>query len=149
VGHRQHAATNPTVVRFPAERVGHFDFKCHFHFSFLSAGGFRPFPIIRRFSAAALRGGHRGINKFGVALIESKIKGIEKGLNVTDDEKEVRAIMGMDALELLEYVCHSPEYLSDSYYGKFGKAIQHRVNELARAAHPSTIQQRPHPSTIQ
>lgn len=50
------------------------------------------------------------------------------------DAREIQRIMNMPAIELLYYVCRNPEYLSDSYYSAFGKAIAERINELSDAA---------------
>lgn len=47
-----------------------------------------------------------------------------------DDEKEVARIKTMTAEELLDYVLANPEYVSDSYYSDFGRAIYKRHEEL-------------------
>jgi hypothetical protein len=49
------------------------------------------------------------------------------------DEVYIKQIARMNVMELLETVMAYPEYLTDSYYRKFGNAIRARYEELRGA----------------
>jgi len=46
------------------------------------------------------------------------------------DEDFIKEISKMSALDLLRLIMIYPEYISDSYYAKFGRAISDRYNYL-------------------
>ncbi len=48
------------------------------------------------------------------------------------DEKEIKMISTMNEWELLSYVITNPEFLTDSYYSKFGNAIRKRYKQYAK-----------------
>ena len=46
------------------------------------------------------------------------------------DEQYIRTIQNMTLEQLLDEVIANPDYLTDSYYFKFGRAIRKRYAEL-------------------
>ena len=66
-------------------------------------------------------------------LIECGEKvGYDEETDTTSDERYIDDIGEMNTRELLDEVLAYPEYLTDSYHGKFVMAIQSRGVELLR-----------------